>query len=102
MQIVRRDLHLVAVEVVEVDGVGDGMVFATEFDAALAEMRLGLLEACSIGAEGEVPHGDDVLAGRWLGIASGGNLDGEESEHGVVARRHHGRHVTPHIRVYAL
>ena len=81
---------------------GNGVVFAPKFDFELAEMSLGLLEACSIGAESEVPNGDELLAGRGLRVDSGGTLDGEESEHGVVARRHHGRHIAPNVRMHAL
>ena len=74
---------------------GNGVVFAPKFDAALVEMRPGLLKTCSIGTKGEVTYGDDVLAGRGLGIASGGTLNREESEHSVIACQYTARTLPP-------
>lgn len=93
LQIVRRDLYFVTIWVVEENRVADAEVLSPKIDAALSQMNLSILESRAVGAEGKVPHGDDILTGPGFRVVS---IDGEECDHGVVARCHQCRYITKH------
>jgi hypothetical protein len=58
IQVVRRDLELVAIGIAEVNRVRDFVVLEFEFDSVLFQVTLRRVEIFAIRPEGEMKHSD--------------------------------------------
>ncbi len=73
-EIIGRDLYLVAIRIVEVDGVRDPMILELELNASIGEFTLRPREVLVIRAKGQMTHSENVPIWTRLRI---GALDWE-------------------------
>jgi hypothetical protein len=90
MDVVRRNLELVAVGIAEINRVRDFVILEFEFDSAFLQFLLRSAKIFVIRAEGEMKHPNFAVPGRFRLL-----IRGEQSDPGV-SFANKSRHAVPH------
>src|SRR3954468_2898167 len=90
MDLVRRNLELMAVGIAEINRVRDFVILEFEFDSSLFEFLLRIKKILPVGAKGEMKHSNFAMRGRFRLL-----VRGEQGDPGMCFPNE-SRHAIPH------
>jgi hypothetical protein len=90
LQVVRRNLELVAIGIAEINRVRDFVILEFEFDSALLEFTLRGEKILPIRTESEMKHSNFAMCGRFRFL-----VRGEQGDPGI-SFANKSRHAVPH------